>query len=244
MFGAVYTAFALSFTFAMSAVGATAILVDRSGARTQRVAQAWGKQLCRVCHVALAVQGGADVNWNQPLILMANHQSYFDIPVLFATLPRTCGMLAKKELYRIPVFRSAMKALGCVAIDRSNRRQSLDSLKEAAEQVRSGRSIVVFPEGTRSPDGLVHPLKKGPFYLTEMAEVPIVPVGIRGTRAVLSRDGVLVHPGSVQVTFGRPLMQTAKGHAGREQIRAEVFDALVELSGCGAAESPPITAQA
>jgi 1-acyl-sn-glycerol-3-phosphate acyltransferase len=162
---------------------------------------------------------------------MANHQSYLDIPVLYAALPEPFGMLAKQELFRVPVFSSAMRGMRCVPIDRGNRRQSFESLKQAADLVRSGNSIVVFPEGTRSGDGKVHELKKGPFYLSEMAAVPIVPVGIRGTRDALAKDGVFVHRANVEVTIGKPLVQDKKGQGGRDRIRASVRAALVELSG-------------
>jgi 1-acyl-sn-glycerol-3-phosphate acyltransferase len=121
--------------------------------------------------------------------------------------------------------------MGCVPIDRGDRRQSLESLRAAAEKVKKGQPIVVFPEGTRSADGGVQPLKKGPFYLAELAGVPVVPVGIHGTRNALSRDGVFVRPASVSVTIGSPIRKEGKGQGARERMRAAVRKALVELSG-------------
>jgi 1-acyl-sn-glycerol-3-phosphate acyltransferase len=123
----------------------------------------------------------------------------------------------------------------CVPIDRGNRRQSFESLRRAAEQVRLGNSIVVFPEGTRSADGYVHDLKKGPFFLAEMAEVPIVPVGIRGTRDALAKDGLLVQSARVEVAIGKPLMQRESGPGARDRMRQAVRSALIELSGLPAA---------
>lgn len=240
MRGPLHTAFALSFTFGMSVTGVAASSVDRSGWLTRGVARAWGTYLCRVCGVPVTVRGGEAVDWSGTFIVMANHQSYFDIPVLYASLPRACGMLAKKELFRLPVFRSAMKGVGCVPIDRSNRRQSLDSLREAAEQVRCGQPIVVFPEGTRSPDGRVYPLKKGAFHLAEMAQVPIVPVGINGTRNVLARETLIIRGAPVNVTIGRPLLQEKKGPVGRERLRKAVQEALAELSGYDACPEPAL----
>ena len=231
MFGPLNTAFALSFTFVMSAAGVAGTIADPSGAAIRKVARAWGKNLCRVCGVRVTVRGGEDVDWDRPNIVMANHQSLLDIPVLYACLPRSHGMLAKRELFRIPVFRSAMLGVGCVPIDRGNRRESLDSLRAAAEKVKGGQPIVVFPEGTRSPDGRVQPLKKGPFYLAELAGVPIVPVGIHGTRNALSKNGVIVRSAEVDVAIGAPLHRTGKGQGARERLRAAVRDALVELSG-------------
>lgn len=231
MIGPLNTAFSLSFTLAMSEAAIASSLLDPSGRSTRRLARFWGQQLCRFCGVDVQVQGGERVRWDQPLIVMANHQSYLDIPVLYAALPEPFGMLAKQELFRVPVFSSAMRALRCVPIDRGNRRQSFESLKQAADLVRSGNSIVVFPEGTRSDDNSIRELKKGPFYLSEMAAVPIVPVGIRGTRDALAKNGVLVHGAKVRVSIGEPLAQAKKGQGARDQLRASVHDAIVDLSG-------------
>jgi len=225
------TSFSLAFTVAMSEAAAAGSLVDRSGGLPSRVARFWGVNICRACGIRLSVRGTESVDWDKPFLIMANHQSYFDIPVLYASLPRAFGMLAKKELFRVPVFSSAMRGVRCIPIDRSNRRQSLESIRGAAEQVRSGKSIVVFPEGTRSPDGKIHDLKKGPFYLAQMAGVPIVPVGIRGTRQVLAKGAVLVRSGDVSVSVGVPLEVDATGQNERERLREAVRAAFAELSG-------------
>jgi 1-acyl-sn-glycerol-3-phosphate acyltransferase len=236
MIGPLNTAFSLSFTLAMSEAAIASSLVDPSGRTTRRLARFWGRQLCRFCGVDIEVRGGEGVRWDEPLIVMANHQSFLDIPVLYAALPQPFGMLAKQELFRVPVFSSAMRGMRCVPIDRGNRRQSFESLKQAAELVRAGNSIVVFPEGTRSDDGRIHELKKGPFYLSEMAAVPIVPVGIRGTRDALAKNGLLVHGATVLVSIGKTLMQEKKGQGARDRLRASVRAAIVDLSGLSAAE--------
>jgi len=235
MLGALGTAFCLTFTLLMSEAAVASSLLDRSGATTRRFARFWGTTLCRTCGIRVAARGGERVDWERPLIVMANHQSYVDIPVLYAALPVPFGMLAKRELFRLPLFSAAMRSMRCVSIDRKNRRQSFESLRQAAEQVQRGSSIVIFPEGTRSADGRIHELKKGPFYLAEMASVPIVPVGIKGTRNALPKDGVLVHSAEVDVTIGDPIDPDKKGHGGRDRLRAEVHAALVELSGLAAA---------
>jgi len=228
------TAFSLSFTLAMSEAAVATSLFDPSGQTTRRLARFWGTEMCRVCGVEVSARGGEKVQWDKPLIVMANHQSYFDIPVLYAVLPEPFGMLAKQELFRLPVFSAAMRGMRCVPIDRGNRRQSFESLRKAADQVRSGNSIVVFPEGTRSADGGVQELKKGPFHLAEMAEVPIVPVGITGTRHALAKDGLFVRSARVLVSIGAPLVQSESGHAARDRMRHAVRAALVELSGSAA----------
>jgi 1-acyl-sn-glycerol-3-phosphate acyltransferase len=231
MIGPLNTAFSLSFTLAMSEAAVASSLLDPSGETTRKLARFWGTYLCRVCGVDVSTRGGEGVAWTHPLIVMANHQSYLDIPVLYAALPEPFGMLAKQELFRLPVFSAAMRGMRCVPIDRGNRRQSFESLRRAADQVRSGKSIVVFPEGTRSADGCIQELKKGPFYLAEMARVPIVPVGIRGTRHALAKDGVFVRGARVEVAIGAPIETTRTGQAGRDRLRDAVYTALIELTG-------------
>src|SRR5262249_14351335 len=147
MLGAFSTVFSLSFTLLMSEAAIASSLLDRSGETTRRFARFWGTTLCRTCGIRLAAHGGERVDWERPLIVMANHQSYVDIPVLYATLPVPFGMLAKQELFRVPVFSAAMRGMRCVPIDRKNRRQSFETLRQAAERVQKGNSIVVFPEG-------------------------------------------------------------------------------------------------
>jgi 1-acyl-sn-glycerol-3-phosphate acyltransferase len=229
MMGPLNTAFSLSFTFAMSEAAIASSMLDPSGETTRKLARFWGKRLCRTCGVEIATHGGEGVAWHEPLIVMANHQSYLDIPVLYAALPEPFGMLAKQELFRLPIFSAAMRGLRCIPIDRDNVRQSLASLRKAADQIRSGNSIVVFPEGTRTPDGSLQELKTGPFYLAEMARVPIVPVGIRGTRRALAKASLLVHPARVEVHVGDPILPNKRGPAERERLRHAVRSALERL---------------
>jgi 1-acyl-sn-glycerol-3-phosphate acyltransferase len=131
MIGPLNTAFSLSFTLAMSEAAIASSLLDPSGDTTRRLARFWGTQLCRTCGVEMTTWGGKSVAWDEPLIVMANHQSYLDIPVLYASLPEPFGMLAKQELFRLPIFSAAMRGLRCIPIDRDNVRQSLASLRKA-----------------------------------------------------------------------------------------------------------------
>lgn len=230
MIGPLNTAFCVGFTLVMSNYAVASAIVDPSGNDVRRATKFWGEQLCRRCEVEVRTRGGESVAWSEPLVVMANHQSLFDIPVLYAALPKAFGMLAKQELFRVPFFGAAMREVGCVPIDRDDRRSSRESIREAAERVRAGRSIVVFPEGTRSKDGRIQGLKKGPFHLVQLAEVPIVPVGIHGTRDVLSRDGLVVRGGTVEVAIGEPI-RIEPGLEGRERARSAVRERLIELSG-------------
>ena len=235
MMGPLNTAFSLSFTFVMSEAAIAASILDKTGSTTRKLARFWGSRLCGTCGVEVAIHGGERVAWDEPLIVMANHQSFLDIPVLYVALPEPFGMLAKQELFRLPIFSAAMRGMRCIPIDRDNVRQSLATLRQAAEQIRSGNSIVVFPEGTRSADGVLQELKTGPFYLAEMARVPIVPVGIRGTGHALAKSRLFVQPARVDVTIGEPILPGRRGPAERDRLRNAVYAALRELTGGAAA---------
>jgi 1-acyl-sn-glycerol-3-phosphate acyltransferase len=138
---------------------------------------------------------------------MSNHQSHLDIPMLYATLPSpTIRMLAKKELFKIPVWGLGLRAAEFIEVDRSNHARAVQSIEHAARLVRDGVSIWIAPEGTRSRDGRIGPLKKGGFHLAQDTGTPIVPVAIRGTIDVLPRGGRTMMPNlPVEVTIGAPI---------------------------------------
>lgn len=140
-----------------------------------------------------------------PLIFASNHESALDIWVLLALLPRAVRFLAKAELFRLPIFGAYMRLGGHVPVDRTNHGRAVESLRQAAALVRGGTSLIVFPEGTRSTDGRVHPFKKGPFVLAAEAGVPVVPVAISGAGRVTPSKVIAIHPGTIRVAVGEPV---------------------------------------
>jgi 1-acyl-sn-glycerol-3-phosphate acyltransferase len=158
---------------------------------------------------------------------MANHQSYLDVLALYRVLPRCFGFIAKKQLFSLPFFAGVMRALGCVPIDRASRTDALASMKQAAEIVRAGTTIAVFPEGTRTPGDRIAPLKKGAFHLVQLAQVPSVPIGIRGAGALMPRQNTGIRPGVIEVHVGPPIPPPPPDDdearlALRDQVRAEL----------------------
>jgi 1-acyl-sn-glycerol-3-phosphate acyltransferase len=151
----------------------------------------------RPLHLARAAGG--------PWIVLCNHQSLFDIPALIATLPGSFRIVAKRELFRIPIFGWALRLAGFVGIDRSRRDRAIASLARGAREIENGRSLVMFVEGTRSPDGHLGPLKKGPFHLAQQTGARLLPVTFSGSRAVLPRQGWLPRAGVIDVHVGEPL---------------------------------------
>ncbi|MCX7944440.1 MAG: 1-acyl-sn-glycerol-3-phosphate acyltransferase [Deltaproteobacteria bacterium] len=141
-----------------------------------------------------------------PILFMSNHQSHYDIPTIYSTLPIFTMFLAKKELRKIPFLGWAMWLVGFVFIDRKNRDEAFKAIDEAARQfVEEKKSIVVFPEGTRSKDGSIGQFKKGGFHLAIQAKAKIIPIGIWGTINILPKGSWLVSPGKVVINIGKPI---------------------------------------
>jgi len=215
----------------MSELGVLTLLVDPSGVSIRKVAARWGREMVGRLGIDLRVQGGEAVEWSRPMVVMANHNSHLDIPILYAALPRAFGMLAKSDLFRFPVFGRAMSGVGCVAIDRENKASARESILRAAEQVRAGDGIVVFPEGTRGDGASVRSFKKGPFHLVQAAGVPVVPVGVRGSAHICPRDSFKVFPGVADVTIGAPIYPRGPSATERNRLADEVRQTIARLSG-------------
>ena len=183
--------------FAMLSTG-----IDRSGKTYHWLALLWSKGCLLAAGIRLIVEGTEHLPHDRPLIFMGNHQSYFDIPVLFQATPLPFTWLAKEELFRIPVFGHSIRAAGYIPINRGNGRDSLKSINRAAELVKAGRSVAIFPEGTFSSDGTLLPFKRGGFILAAMSGVTIAPFSIAGTITV-NPPGSLLHlrPGVISIKF-------------------------------------------
>ncbi len=167
---------------------------------------------------------------DQVYVLLSNHQSLFDIPVLLATMPVPARFLAKRELFRIPVFGWALKVGGFIPVERGGKSAG-ESFRAAAGRVRRGSSVLLFPEETRSTDGNLLPFKRGGFLLAQKAGLPMVPVGIRGTLGVRPRHSYRIHPGRVLVRYGEPLPPPGSGRGGSAASIAEVRARIAELAG-------------
>jgi 1-acyl-sn-glycerol-3-phosphate acyltransferase len=172
----------------------------------ERGERLWAKGLLGAWGVDLDVSGREHFEGPGPWLIMANHQSHVDIPVLFAALPVTPGFVAKQELDKIPFLSMALRGGEHVLIDRSNRDGARRSIGIVSERVQGGRTVAIFPEGTRGDGQRLAPFKRGAFLIAKSAKVPLVPVGIQGTHAVLRRDSWLPEPGRVVVRIGAPIL--------------------------------------
>lgn len=169
----------------------------------------WGRGALWLAGVRLRVEGVENLPApGQPVIFAGNHQSNFDILSYFAGLPFQFRWMAKVELFRIPFFGLAMKRSGYIPIDRADRRKAMQSMSLAAERIRGGTSVVIFPEGTRSDDGRLQEFKKGGLLIAIKAQVPIVPVAISGSAAVMRKGAWSFTPGTIWLRI-LPQIETA-----------------------------------
>ncbi len=157
-------------------------------------------------------------------VFMANHVSDLDPPVLMPSIPRRTSVLVKKELFRIPVLGPAMRVARLVPVDRQNREAAIASVRAAAEVIRSGFNMMVYPEGTRSTDGRLLPLKKGPFYLAQEADCGIVPVTILGTYEMKPKGKFFHRPGKATLVFHAPVWP--RDYSDRDALIAAVSDRI------------------
>lgn len=162
----------------------------------------WAPGILWICGVRMKVYGLENLDHTQPYVFVANHQSYLDIPYLFRATPMNLYFIAKKELKKIPFLGWYMMATGMIFIDRSNRAKSIASLEKSATLVHDGKSVLLFPEGTRSKGGYLSAFKKGPFMLASKADVPIAPVGIRQIGAPFKVNKL--KKTHVEIHFGKP----------------------------------------
>lgn len=191
-------------TFIFGTLAILGCLVVPNGNPLLWCARPWASTILMASGVRVRARGRERVP-KGPVLYVTNHQSHYDVLALVKALPGQYRIVAKKELFSIPVFGWALSLAGFIKIDRADRDKAIRSLDRAAGRMRRGHSMVVFIEGTRSEDGRLLPFKKGGFVLALSSGFPIVPVTISGSRAVLSKRGRDVHPGLIDVVIGEPL---------------------------------------
>jgi len=181
-----------------------------TGSREMPLAMArtcWAPGILWICRVRVSVVHTDTIEPATSLVYVSNHQSYLDIPILFTTLPHNLYFVAKQELRKVPLLGWYMAATGMIFIDRSNPRNGVRSLRRAAELIKTGKSVILFPEGTRNPAPALTTFKKGPFTLAHQAGTAILPVGINTDRPLALSTLSRVH---ATVTTGAPVLLPAK----------------------------------
>jgi 1-acyl-sn-glycerol-3-phosphate acyltransferase len=194
----------------------------------------WSDKLLRNAGVDLHVEGRAHAgDGREPLIVMSNHQSHYDIPVIFCAVPGRIRMVTKAELFKVPIWGPAMRAAGFIEIDRRASDQAMGALRgQGGSLLAAGTRVWIVPEGTRSRTGALGPFKSGGFRMALETGTRILPVAIQGTREVLPADGVVVRGGKRVVVTILPAVDPAGyGDAGRRELMAEVRRQIASVLG-------------
>jgi 1-acyl-sn-glycerol-3-phosphate acyltransferase len=190
------------------------------------MARIWGNLNLWVAGVKVNVSGLENIDGNKPYIFASNHQGWFDIFTALGKLPAPFSWLAKEELFKIPILGLAMSKAGYIPIDRRDHRKALVSMNRAAEAIRQGTSIFIFPEGTRSPDGVIGDFKKGGFVLALKSGQPVVPVSISGSYRILPKKSWKIHPGEIRLAIGRPIQAAGSDNRSRDLLMEQVREAI------------------
>lgn len=189
----------------------------------------WAPGLLHGAGARLEVDGIEQIDFSRPYIVVANHQSMIDICALFRAFPVPLHFVTKQEIARLPFVGQYAKAMGMLFIDRDQARQATRSLGRASTLFAGGHSICAFPEGTRSRDGGVHRFKGGVFRLAIDSGVPILPVAIQGSGAVLPASGFRVRPGRIRLRVGQPIPTAELSLADRRDLAESSRQAVLSL---------------
>ncbi|MGQ9646929.1 MAG: lysophospholipid acyltransferase family protein [Thermodesulfobacteriota bacterium] len=201
---------------------------DPKGKVVHRYARLWGKVALWANRVRVSIEGMENLKGKGPYIFMSNHQGSYDIFALLGHLPFQFKWLAKKELFSIPFFGWTMAAAGYISIDREGSRETVQAMNKAAKRIRDGMSVVIFPEGSRSPDGTIQPFKKGGFTLAIKSKVPIVPLAITGSREIMPKERLTAASGEIRIRVGRPMGTGLYSMKDRKALMEKVRESILE----------------
>lgn len=200
-----------------------------------RVGVLGAKMALWLAGVRMEVRGVEKIPRDRPVVFMANHQGNCDPPALLATLPPVL-VVVKKEFFRVPILGRAMLARGFIPVDRKNREFAIAAVEQAVHSLKAGHCFLVFPEGTRSPDGRLQPFKKGVFVMALKASAPIVPVSLSGSNKIMPKGQFVMRPGRVRLTVHDPVYTDGQRVEDRPAVMERVRRAI--LSGLAKEEWP------
>ena len=223
-------------TIMMGTMSLFASFFDSTGRRQHAIARGWSRILLAVSGVRVIAEGVEKLDPEKGYVLVANHASYMDIPVIMAALPLQFRFFAKQGLFRIPFLGTHLQRAGHIPVVRGDARASLKSMSEGAKLIRErGVSVLLFPEGGRSIDHLEE-FKEGTAYIAIKAGVPAVPIGLEGMRSILKMHTGFVYPGTVHLRVGDPIETSNLTLRDRETLTLELHARVAELCG----ESVPV----
>ena len=195
---------------------------------TNGIIRIWAKSILWVSGIEVIIEGLNKLQPGQSYVFIANHQSTLDIMVYAASIPGTARFIAKKELFKIPIFAQGMKLAGIIAIDRGNSAKAKQTIDKAVQTVKNGVSVIIFPEGTRSKDGTIQRFKKGAFILALNGGIPITPTVISGSGNIMEKKSMKLKHGRIKVQFLDPISTENLKYESRNQLVEKVRNQIIE----------------
>lgn len=185
----------------------------------------WARLWCWLMFVKVDIRGRENIDKATSYVFIANHQSAYDIYAIFGFLNHNFRWMMKKSLEKLPLIGRACRVAGHIMVDRSTPRAIIRTMQDAREKLKGGRSIVVFPEGSRTHDGKLQPFKSGAFKLATDFRLPLVPITIDGAYEVMKRDSFKITPGTITITIHHPIPSPRRPEE-KEQVMKEAYDII------------------
>ncbi|CAO0821094.1 1-acyl-sn-glycerol-3-phosphate acyltransferase [Desulfarculales bacterium] len=197
--------------------------------QVQFLTRLWARLLVYGAGCPVSLEGQENLAPGETYIFVGNHSSALDIPTLLAVLPSNFRWIAKKELFDVPIFGPSLKVAGYIPLDRDDHRKAMQSILVAAERIKAGASVLIFPEGTRSMSGNLLPFKSGGFMLALRSGRPVVPLAIIGSNQACKPKSLLVNPRRIKVVLGQPIPTQGLKPSDREHLSEQTQQAVQAL---------------
>jgi 1-acyl-sn-glycerol-3-phosphate acyltransferase len=214
----------------MGSISLISSLFDSTGRLQHRVAVRWARMVLGICRVKVDVVGAANLDPSREYVFCSNHFSLIDTPVVFGCMPREFRILARHGLWKIPFLGWHLNRAGHLPVHRENPRVAARSIQQAAEKVRAGYSVFLFPEGGRTREDRMRPFKPGAGYIAIRAGAAVVPMAIVGTRAILPPNSLNLRPGRAELRIGRPIPADGLEQRDAKELMARVRETILDLS--------------
>jgi 1-acyl-sn-glycerol-3-phosphate acyltransferase len=214
------------YTVSMATLSLACSPFDRRGRMQHWCASTWSRMIARTALLDVRVRGAGHLRAGESYVFLSTHQSWMDIPVMLGYLPSQLRIAAKREVFHVPFLGWHMSRAGHIPINRGSTAESIESLRRAARGLGGGVSAFLFPEGTRTRDGSLQPLKKGGFRLALESGLPLVPVTIKGTRSAMPRGSMVLRAGPVEMHIDPPLATAGLNEADLPALMQKVRDAM------------------
>ncbi|RPH37560.1 1-acyl-sn-glycerol-3-phosphate acyltransferase [bacterium] len=219
---------AVAFSLFMGFLEILFLPIDRRRGRVfHALARFWARTALAICRVRVRVKGLENLDRRRSYVYVSNHASMFDIPAILASIPDQIRIVYKKELEVIPFFGWGLKWGHYIGIDRGRGSDAMKSIEEAIGKIRSGQSLLLYAEGTRTLDGKLQPFKRGAFNIAVRAGAPVIPLTVNGSFRILPKRSLVINPGEVELVLAKPIFIT--GMSGREaehQLMEQVHAAI------------------